>query len=114
MASLEFQPVPPGTSAWARRGSTFLVRLLGTEQGSLRETLADVAVPDPHDNVVKAVELSVLEYVILRACTLDEDAVDAEFHLCRDRNRAVTRRRRDESLRLRLHDGFIECPRSAR
>ena len=67
MASLEFQPVPPGTSAWEHRGATFYVRLLGAAASSFRETFADVAVPDPHDADVKVVELSVLEFVVLRA-----------------------------------------------
>ena len=81
MASLEFQPVPAGTSAWDHRGATFYVRLLGAAAGSFREAFADVAVPDPHDADVKVVELSVLEFVVLRACTLDSDALELEFHL---------------------------------
>ena len=57
------------------------MRLLGAATGSLRESLADIAVPDPHDADVKVVELSILEFIVLRACTLDNDALELEFHL---------------------------------
>ena len=63
------------------RGRRHYVRLLAGAGNGFCGALAGVAVDDPNDQGVKVVELSAMEYIILRACTLNEDAVDAEFHL---------------------------------
>ena len=80
-ASLEFCPVPMGTNALTHRGRQHYVRLLAGAGSGFCGALASVAVDDPSDHGTHVVELSTMEYLVLRACTLDDDAHDAEFHL---------------------------------
>ena len=80
-ASFEFCPVPVGQNRLIHRGRHHYVRLLAGAQTGFGGALASVAVDDPSGNDARVVELSTMEYLILRACTLDDDAHDAEFHL---------------------------------